>query len=163
MAGTPLAGTPAAAAWPIRIEVPGPPVPWARARRRGRRYYTAPEVTTHRDAIRDAWIAAGRPCVTAEDPLSLSLTFYLARPGSHYRTGRNAHRLRDGAPRFATGKPDIDNLQKLVLDALNGLLYRDDAQVICVAAAGKHWAGGHDPPRTVIRAWVPTTSLLRIP
>ncbi|QQX91317.1 RusA family crossover junction endodeoxyribonuclease [Gluconobacter sphaericus] len=29
----------------------------------------------------------------------------------------------------ATGKPDVDNASKLVLDALNGILWRDDAQV----------------------------------
>ena len=31
---------------------------------------------------------------------------------------------------YPTKKPDIDNILKVVLDALNGLAYRDDSQVI---------------------------------
>jgi Holliday junction resolvase RusA-like endonuclease len=31
-------------------------------------------------------------------------------------------------------KPDVDNLAKFVLDALTGLLYRDDEQVVKLSA-----------------------------
>lgn len=100
-------------------------------------------------------MTAGRPALGADVPVSMALTFYLPRPPSHYRSGRNAHLLRADAPRFATGKPDWDNLSKLVCDALIGLLYHDDAQIVCIAAAGKHWASGTEAPRTVVQAWVP--------
>lgn len=33
-----------------------------------------------------------------------------------------------------TRKPDIDNVLKIVLDALNGVAYKDDARVVCVEA-----------------------------
>lgn len=36
-------------------------------------------------------------------------------------------------------KPDIDNLVKIILDALNGVAYMDDAQVVALHAH-KHWA-----------------------
>ncbi len=35
---------------------------------------------------------------------------------------------------FPTKKPDIDNIVKAVLDALNGLAYKDDTQVVQVTA-----------------------------
>jgi Holliday junction resolvase RusA-like endonuclease len=31
---------------------------------------------------------------------------------------------------FPTSKPDLDNLAKIVLDALNGILWADDCQVV---------------------------------
>lgn len=31
-------------------------------------------------------------------------------------------------------KPDIDNVLKVVLDALNGVAYKDDSRVVCVSA-----------------------------
>lgn len=143
----------------IRIEIPGPPVPWARARRKGGQYFAAPEVVAHRETIQRAWLAAGRPRAEDTDPISIAVTFYLERPPAHYRTGRYAHLLRHDAPRVPIGKPDLDNLQKLVFDSLNQLLYRDDSQITCVAAAGKHWADP-DPPRTIVQAWVPNLPTL---
>ena len=35
---------------------------------------------------------------------------------------------------FPTRKPDIDNVLKIVLDALNGVAYKDDSRVVCVEA-----------------------------
>ena len=36
---------------------------------------------------------------------------------------------------FPTTKPDCDNIIKVVLDALNGVAYYDDKQVICVSCS----------------------------
>ena len=46
---------------------------------------------------------------------------------------------------------DIDNLLKLLLDALNGCLYDDDRQVACLS--GVHRFAKSDDPHTVVRAW----------
>jgi len=54
-------------------------------------------------------------------PLSLSATFYIARPKS--------------APKrvtMPTTRPDADNLGKMLLDALNGFAFHDDAQLTSV-------------------------------
>ena len=37
-----------------------------------------------------------------------------------------------------TKKPDIDNIIKAVLDALNGIAYKDDTQVVQVMAQKKY-------------------------
>jgi len=71
--------------------------------------------------------------------------FYLQRPKSHYGTGRNASRLKDSAPAFCTKKPDLDNLQKAVFDALTDIqAWHDDSQVIDECTV-KKWADGRGP------------------
>jgi Holliday junction resolvase RusA-like endonuclease len=45
--------------------------------------------------------------------------------------------LRGGC--YPTGRPDIDNTLKLLLDACNGIVWLDDAQVVEVAVS-KLWA-----------------------
>jgi Holliday junction resolvase RusA-like endonuclease len=73
-------------------------------------------------------------------PVRVSVTFYLARPRFHFRTGKNAHLLRDAAPLFPSTKPDIDKLLRSTLDGLGEAgVWRDDSQVVGVTA-WKHYA-----------------------
>lgn len=81
-------------------------------------------------------------CVKAppQSPIDLVITFMLPRPKGHWRTGRNAHLLRDDAPRRPTTKPDIDKLQRSTLDAMRDAgVYVDDSQVVRIDAR-KVWA-----------------------
>ena len=50
--------------------------------------------------------------------VGVRLSFILPRPRSHYRTGRNAHLLRDSAPVWPASRPDLDKLVRAVLDGL---------------------------------------------
>lgn len=83
-------------------------------------------------------------------PVMLALTFGFARPVSHPK----------GRTTWPTGKGttgDVDKLARAVLDALTGLAYRDDAQVVTVLAA-KDWCGQGVArhltlPGAVVRAW----------
>lgn len=63
-------------------------------------------------------------------PLIVTLDFRAPRPRSHYGTGRNAGTVRAGAPNARTTAPDIDKLSRAVLDALAGIVYVDDSQVV---------------------------------
>ena len=65
-----------------------------------------------------------------EGPISIDLNFFMKRPKSHFRTGKNSHLLKKSAPIYCSQKPDLDNLAKFVLDAMNGSFYTDDAQII---------------------------------
>jgi crossover junction endodeoxyribonuclease RusA len=70
---------------------------------------------------------------TEEGAVDVSLVFVLDRPKGHYRTGRNAHLLRDGAPTVPTVKPDLDKLVRSTLDAIKDAgVYRDDSQVVSI-------------------------------
>ncbi len=81
-----------------------------------------------------------------EAPIMLELYFYMARPKNHFKSGKNSDMLKDSAPEYHTGRPDLDNLTKFVQDSLNKIYYRDDS-LICVLSAKKIYS---DRPRTEI-------------
>jgi Holliday junction resolvase RusA-like endonuclease len=62
--------------------------------------------------------------------LSLSIRFVMPRPKGHYRTGKFSELLKDSAPTYHTKKPDTTKLIRSTEDALTGILWRDDAQVV---------------------------------
>ena len=68
-----------------------------------------------RFVAQDAW--TGPPL---EGPVSLALNFVLLRPASVSRTKRP----------YPTVKPDASKLLRAVEDALTGVVYRDDSQIV---------------------------------
>jgi Holliday junction resolvase RusA-like endonuclease len=62
-------------------------------------------------------------------PVSVRAVFWIQRPKGHWRTGRNAHLLRDGLPLAPQTSPDIDKLGRSLLDSLTAVAFRDDGQV----------------------------------
>lgn len=64
-----------------------------------------------------------------EGPLSLSLRFHMQRPKGHFRSGKNAHMLREDAPVFHVSKPDALKMARAIEDALTGILWVDDSQI----------------------------------
>lgn len=70
--------------------------------------------------------------------LALEITFYLPRPPSLPR--RVVHHLK---------KPDLDKLIRATNDALTGVLYRDDSQLVEIRAS-KRYAPGITVPHAVI-------------
>lgn len=65
-----------------------------------------------------------------DGPVRLELTFVRSRPKSHFRTGRNSHLLRSGAPHYPDTRPDLTKMLRAVEDALKGIVWRDDGQVV---------------------------------
>jgi len=63
-------------------------------------------------------------------PVGLRLVFIRPRPKAFYGTGRNAGRLKAGAPFWPTTRPDLLKLARAVEDALTGVIWRDDAQIV---------------------------------
>lgn len=62
--------------------------------------------------------------------LYLNLAFTMTRPRGHYGTGRNGETVKPSAPTYPTVKPDATKLARAVEDALTGIVWRDDAQVV---------------------------------
>lgn len=79
-------------------------------------------------------------------PLRLSMVFVLPRPQKLQKKKSPADRIPH------TTKPDADNLQKSVMDALSGLLFQDDRQVYSVMA-WKWYAAKDEQPSVIIQAW----------
>lgn len=69
-------------------------------------------------------IMAGRPLLQA--PIRLELRFFVQRPKGHY--GKKG--LLPSAPPYPATKPDVLKLARGVEDALTGVVYRDDAQIV---------------------------------
>lgn len=58
-----------------------------------------------------------------DGPVMMEIVVYRPTPKSWSKAKR-------GAAFWDTAKPDWDNVGKLVSDALNGVVYRDDAQIV---------------------------------
>lgn len=62
-----------------------------------------------------------------EGPLSVSLRFRMPIPKSATKRAR----LGMAAGEIAhTSRPDLDNCQKAILDAMNGVVFHDDSQIV---------------------------------
>jgi Holliday junction resolvase RusA-like endonuclease len=77
-------------------------------------------------------------------PLSVSFSFAMPRPGSHYGTGRNADKLKPSSPAGHTSKPDITKLIRSTEDALKGIAWVDDSQIVS-QSAGKMYTNDRRP------------------
>ena len=92
-----------------------------------------------KQAIRDAFVGE-----KLQGPVKCELLFCFARPKSHTKKQRKCnHHISRG---------DIDNLQKLVFDALNGVAYDDDKQIAFVIAS-KRWVGNEAESGIHISVW----------
>ena len=68
-------------------------------------------------------------------PVRVGLEFQFPRPKNHYRGGKpSPDRLRKDAPHLVAKRPDLDKLCRAVLDALTGVVWVDDAQVVRLQA-----------------------------
>lgn len=114
----------------VRFFVAGDPVPQGSLkafanRKTGRAMLTSTSgknLTHWRDAI--GWVAREHCDTLAEGPVQVLLRFRLTKPKSVPK--------RRGTP---VVKPDIDKLARAALDALTGVCFRDDAQVISLIAS----------------------------
>lgn len=63
--------------------------------------------------------------------IEVDLVFCFHRPDGHYGTGKNAGNLKKSSPHYHTKKPDKDNLEKAVTDALvDAGLLSDDSIIV---------------------------------
>jgi Holliday junction resolvase RusA-like endonuclease len=123
----------------VSFEVNGDPVPKARARtvRKGGRTwsFTPKKVAQWEKKLREEALKHFPEPI--QGPVSLTLGFYMIRPKSR--------RLDN----YCATTPDLDNLEKAVLDGLNGVAYEDDRCVV-VKSAAKLYTRGDDPHISVV-------------
>ncbi len=116
----------------LTFSVPGQPAGWQRARTNGKRRFDTPEQEARKAEIqiraRRALAAIGAQQVApAGEPLRCFARAVFDVPKS-WPKWRRAEAL---AGRIhPTSRPDGDNILKLLGDALNGVVWSDDAQVI---------------------------------
>lgn len=136
----------------LTIHVHGTPAPQGSKRfvGNGVMIESSKRVKPWREAVKHAALDALNGAPPIDGPVWLSADFYLPRPKGHYRTGRNAHLLRDSAPARPASKPDLDKLLRSTCDALKDAgVYRDDSQIVR-AIADKYYADPLSVPGAVI-------------
>ncbi len=79
-----------------------------------------------------------------DGPVRLTLTFFLDRPKGHYGSGANAFTVKPSAPKRPQAKPDVLKLARGTEDALTGILYVDDSQIV-IERLEKAYSGKEGP------------------
>lgn len=122
-------------------------VPFVRGKGRARfvratgRAYTPTATSDAMAQVQAAFLGTGAPKAPGGAPVSVSI--------------RTERRLPTGRPGRVGGEPDVvrpdaDNVAKLVLDALNGVAWEDDAQVTALSVV-KRDRTRRDCERTEVR------------
>ena len=106
--------------------------------------YTPATANDFKAAVQAGATNAGLYNALLQGPIALELTIRMPRPKSHFRTGKNAGILREDAPSWHTAKPDLDNIEKALKDALSDIrVWGDDCQV-CQVTKKKVYVAGQE-------------------
>ena len=128
----------------IKFTIPGEPVSKGRPRfTRTGFAYTDKRTAKFENLVRLAYSETYPDRIPSDAPVSLSVDAYFSIPKSWSKKKKA-----DAADNILrkTTKPDLDNVVKSVSDGLNGVAWRDDAQ-ICMLNS---WKGFSENPRTEV-------------
>jgi Holliday junction resolvase RusA-like endonuclease len=115
----------------MQFHIDGEPVPKGRPKFTSRagfmRTYTPRKTVDYELAVKAAAQAAMGPTDLLETPVGVYLYIRLSIPKSHSKKRREACLSGQEKP---IKKPDIDNLAKSILDGMNGVIWKDDSQIV---------------------------------
>jgi len=127
----------------ITFTVPGNPVAKGRARaflRKGRvAHYTPPKTAVYENLVRMTAQQAMAGREPMDGPVELVVSARMRIPASWSRKRQQAAGTGAIVP---TARPDLDNIVKAIKDGCNGILWRDDSQVVELRAQKSY---GHVP------------------
>lgn len=86
--------------------------------------YTPGKTKSYERQIAEAYEAQSGPCFEGAVTVIIEAVFSIPKSWTRAKKADAA------AGKLAPGKPDIDNILKVVLDGLNGIAYEDDKQVV---------------------------------
>ena len=113
----------------MKFDIPGPPVGKERPRFRlnqGRvRTFTPEKTASWAEEVQAHAIQAGVRQHYTEHPVAVHILIERAVPKSWSKKRKQAALL----SLYADAKPDVDNVSKAILDALNHVAWKDDSQV----------------------------------
>lgn len=89
--------------------------------------YTPTKTAKYEKQIAKAYTESGGKCIPADCYVSVSVSAFFPVPKSYSKKKRENCLERILRP---DKKPDMDNILKVVLDALNKVAYEDDKQVV---------------------------------
>lgn len=131
----------------ITFIVPGGPQGKGRPRfMRSGHTYTPEKTRKYEKLIREAYKLQSGIYLGDDVPVGIRITAFFPIPKSYTKKQRMLITLRKLLP---LKKPDGDNIEKAVLDALNGLAFKDDTQVTDMRWS-KRYAYGDDRSECLI-------------
>lgn len=101
--------------------------------------YTPAKTAKYEKLIRKAFLAAGGKTIPSDCYVGITVDAYFQIPKSYTKGKRLACQYNVYRP---AKKPDIDNVLKVVMDALNVVAYVDDKQVVSVTCRKYYTQGG---------------------
>lgn len=117
----------------IKLEIPGEPCAKQRPRVCKWGTYTPAKTVAYETLIKELFIISKQQKI--EGALFLMLHAYIGIPKSD---SKKIRAMKISGEIMPTKKPDIDNLIKILGDALNGLAYDDDAQIVKIIAVKRY-------------------------
>ena len=94
--------------------------------------YTPKKTVDYESTVKAAGKVAMGSTEPLETPISLYLYIRVPIPASYSK--RVTAACLDGSQK-PTKKPDLDNIGKAIMDALNGICYKDDSQIVNIHAS----------------------------
>ncbi len=111
----------------IQFTIPGPPTGKARARITKFGAYTPEKTVNYETLVKEMFAIKYPNHKPYEGEVWISVGAYFSIPKSATKGKRLAMQHNIVRP---TKKPDADNILKIIGDALNGLAYKDDSQIV---------------------------------
>lgn len=129
----------------MHFEVMGMPQGKARARTGKGFSYTPEKTELYENLIKISYLAAeNRKTFFDKEPVEMYITALFPIPKSTTKKDREKIRKKE---LFPTKKPDADNIAKVICDALNGVAYHDDTQVVKLTVRKAYT---EDEPKVVV-------------
>lgn len=118
----------------VTFTVPGEPFAWKRPAGNGKRRYTPTAMADAKRVVAQMARLACRNPLPKEAPVIIEYSFYMRPP----------KRINYETRPYPLKVPDIDNLEKLISDAMNTIAYHDDCQIVD-SITRKRWAKDGKP------------------
>ena len=128
----------------IAFEIPGPVVGKQRPKfaRVGAftRTYTPEKTVAYENLVKHYAAEAMDKAAPWEMPVVLKIAVYRTVPASTSKKNRAAALAGTLRP---ANKPDCDNIAKAIADAMNGIVYKDDAQIVELSVVKRYGERDH--------------------
>lgn len=112
----------------VRLIIPGKPLGKQRPRvLKNGVTYTPKKTVEYETFIKEMYVTECRSEKPKEGPVKMSIRAYFPIPKSVSKTKATSMERGNVRP---TKRPDVDNIIKIVADALNGIAYKDDSQIV---------------------------------
>lgn len=111
----------------MKLIIPGEPMGKQRPRVTKHGTYTPKKTVNYENLVQLAFINEYKHHKPIEGPIKMNIRAYFQIPQSASKAKKTSMERNNIRP---TKRPDWDNVGKIITDALNGLAYQDDKQIV---------------------------------